>query len=53
MDGEETTTAKQQAARNTYSEHVLQVRHRARVPATDGLVERLGSLQCNEGRMAV
>jgi hypothetical protein len=53
MDDEETTTAIQQAARNTYSEHANHVRHRARVPVTDGLVERLGSLQCNEGRAAV
>jgi hypothetical protein len=52
-DGEETTTAKQQAARNTYSEHANHVRHRARVPVTDGLVEGIGFLQCNEGRMAV
>jgi hypothetical protein len=53
MDGEETTTAKQQAARNTNLEHVTHVRHRARVPVTDGLVEGLGKLQCNEGWMAV
>jgi hypothetical protein len=34
-------------------EHETHVRHRARVPVTDGLVEGLGFLQCNEGRMAV
>jgi len=53
IDDEEATTAKHQAARNTYREHANHVPHRARVPVTDGLVERLGILQCNEGRMAV
>ena len=40
--------------RNTYVEHILHGRHRARVPVTDGLVEGIGILQqCIQGRMAV
>jgi hypothetical protein len=39
--------------RNTYSEHVPHVRHRAHVPIADGLIEGLGILQCSEGRAAV
>ena len=46
-------TTQWQAKRNTYVEHIAHVRHRARLPVTDGLVEGLGFLQCNEGRMAV
>ena len=51
VDGKETTTRKQRAARNTYKEHRTHVRHRARVPGTDGLVEGSGLLQFREGRM--
>jgi hypothetical protein len=39
--------------RNTYIEHPIHVRHRARVPITDGLIEGLGKLQRSEGRAAV
>ena len=39
--------------RNTYVEHIAHVRHRARVPVTDGLVEGSGTLQLYiQGRMA-
>ena len=51
--GDDQTMMRQQACKNTYAEHRIHTRHRARVPGTDGLVERLGILQCNEGRMAI
>ena len=51
VDGKETTTRKQRAARNTYKEHRTHVRHRARVPGTDGLVEGSGTLQFREEHM--
>ena len=34
-------------------EHRYHARHRAHVPSTDGLIEGLGNLHCNKGRMAV
>ena len=48
-------TQEQQHAgwRNTYIEHETHVRHRARVPVTDGLIEGSGILQRSEGRAAV
>ena len=39
--------------RSTYLEHLVHVRHLARVPITDGLSETVGSLQRSEGRAAV
>ena len=42
---------RQQACKKTYVEHIAHVRHRARVPGTDGLVEGSGLLQFREGRM--
>ena len=40
--------------RNTYVEHGIHGRHRARVPVTDGLVEESGTLQQYiQGRMTV
>ena len=45
-------THQEQTWENTYIEHIAHVRHRARVPVTDGLVERNGTLQYIEGRMA-
>ena len=52
---EDTATQEQQHARwrNTYSEHGLHARHRARVPITDGLIEGSGFLQHVEGRAVV
>ena len=45
QNGEEATQQEQQAGRDTYVEHAIHGRHRARVPGTDGLVEGSGSLQ--------
>jgi hypothetical protein len=47
-------TQEQQHAgwRNTYKEHETHVRHRARVPITDGLIEGRGKLHRSEGRAA-
>jgi hypothetical protein len=54
-DDDMATQEQQQHAgwRNTYSEHLLHVRHRAHVPITHGLIEDSGSLQHGEGRAAV
>ena len=55
-DDDDTATLEQQQHagwRNTYTEHVSHVRHRAHVPITDGLIETVGSLQRSEGRAAV
>ena len=54
-DDDDMATLEQQHAgwRNTYDEHVTHVRHRARVPITDGLIEGRGKLQRSEGRAAV
>jgi hypothetical protein len=52
-DGEETTIVKRQAARTTYIEHILHVRHRAHVPIADGLIEVIGILHRRDGRAAV
>ena len=46
-------TQKQQACKNTYGEHKTHIRHRAHVPATDGVVEGNDILQYIQGRMAV
>ena len=47
------TAMRQQQAgwRNTYIEHATHVRHRARVPATNVLIEGNGILQYSRGRM--
>ncbi len=54
-DDDDMATQEQQHAgwRNTYIEHETHVRHRARVPVTDGLIEGSGILQRSEGRAAV
>jgi hypothetical protein len=54
-DDDDTATQEQQHVgwRNTYSEHVHHVRHRAHVPCTDGLIEGTRTLQRSEGRVAV
>jgi len=54
-DDDDMATLEQQHARwrNTYLEHETHVRHRARVPITDGLIEGRGNLQRIEGRAAV
>ena len=46
--GEEAT---QQLACSTYVEHILHVRHLARVPVADGLVEVSSILQYIQGRI--
>jgi hypothetical protein len=38
---------------NTYVEHASHIRHRARVPSTDGLIEGSGILQRSECQMVV
>ena len=55
-DDDDTATQEQQqhaGGGNTYIEHETHVRHRARVPVTDGLIEGSGILQRSEGRAAV
>ena len=54
-DDDDMATQEQQHAglRSTYFEHASHVRHRARVPVTDGLIEGSGKLQRSEGRAAV
>ena len=55
-DDDDTATQEQQLHagwRNTYSEHVAHVRHRAHVPVTDVLIEGRSFLQRSEGRAAV
>ena len=52
---DDTATQEQRHAgwRNTYTEHVSHVRHRAHVPVTDVLIEGIGTLHRSEGRAAV
>jgi hypothetical protein len=54
-DDDDMATLEQQHAgwRNTYIEHGVHVRHRARVPLADVLIEGPGILQRSEGRVAV
>jgi hypothetical protein len=55
-DENDTATLEQQLHagwRNTYSEHVAHVRHRAHVPVTDVLIEGKSFLQRSERRAAV
>ncbi len=39
--------------RNTYSEHLIHVRHLAHVPVANGLVEVIGFLHRSEGKAAM
>ena len=48
-----TRQQRQHAWRNTYREHETHVRHRARVPFTNGLVEGRGILRFSQGRVCV